>query len=354
MARVSFKACRQVSEFHSPMKDFELDRQKMEVRFDPLTGHQSILSDGLKDKISTLFPETDYAYLDQRFDETKDHCFMCEGRWRRMSPRYPENLLPGGRLEKGETVLFPNLFPVAPYHAVVMTGEKHGRTLDDFSSALLFDAFSVSVEFIRRCFRYDPTARFFTINVNFMPPAGASVVHPHVQVIGSPVAMTHHALLLERSLAFQADTGSCYWLDLVETERETGERWLGEIGPCRWFTAFSPTGVNEVNAVWPNRSNFLEWDDGDIEAMAEGVHRALLTYHELKFSTFNLSCFSGPLGVAAPEFRCFLRMINRQNMTRHYRTDDYFLQKLLKNELIIHPPEHLASLMRERFWLTSI
>jgi galactose-1-phosphate uridylyltransferase len=220
--------------------------------------------------------------------------------------------------------------------------------LDELSSSLLFDAFSVSLEFIRRCFKSDPEARFFTINANFMPPAGGSLVHPHLQIIGSSFPTTHHRLLLERSLAYLRDAGSCYWLDLVETERESGQRWLGETGPARWFTAFSPIGVNEVNAVWPHASHFLEWDDRDVEAMAEGVRRALLAYHDLKFSTFNFSCFSGPLGEAAPEFRCFLRLINRQNMHPNHRTDDYYLQKLLKNEIIIYPPEQLASIIKER------
>jgi UDPglucose--hexose-1-phosphate uridylyltransferase len=119
------------------------------------------------------------------------------------------------------------------------------------------------------------------------------------------------------------------------------------MGPSRWFTAFSPIGVNEVDAVWPNNSHFLEWGDEDIQTMAEGIHRVFLTYHELKFSTFNFSCFSGPLGKATPEFRCFLRLINRQNMHLHYRTDDFYLQKLLKNEIIIYPPEDLASLIRK-------
>jgi len=349
MARVSFKTWRQVSEFHSPLKNGELDRQEIEVRVDPLLGHQSILCGALKAKASILFPETDYAYLSRRIEDTREQCFMCDGKWRHSSPRFPELLLPGGVLEKGEVVLFPNLFPLASYHAVVVIGKKHGRTLDDFPSSLLFDAFSVTLEFIRRCSKSDPEARYFTINVNFMPPAGASVVHPHVQVIGSPFPGTHHQLLLEKGLSYYRENGSCYWLDLLETEKESGQRWLGKIGPSAWFTAFSPLGVNEVNAVWPYASSFLEWNDEDIRAMAEGIRRTLLTYHDLKFSTFNLSCFSGPLGELSPEFRPFLRLINRQNMNLHYRTDDYFLQKLLKNELIIYPPEYLASLIRERF-----
>lgn len=347
MPKISFKTWEQVVEFHNPLKNGELDRQKLEVRMDPLTEHQSVLSDQLKGKVSILFPETGYAYLQQRFDETRDQCFMCDDRWRKASPRYPDSLIPEGRLIKGETVLFPNLFPLAPYHAVVMVGQKHGRTLDDIPSSLLFDAFSICLEFIRRCFEVDREARYFTINANFMPPAGASIVHPHLQIIGSPLPSTHHRLLLEKSLAYYRNNGSCYWLDLIETERESGQRWLGEIGPGSWFTAFSPIGVNEVNAVWPNKSHFLQWDDEDIRTMAEGVRRALLTYHELKFSTFNFSCFSGPLEEAAPEFRCFLRLINRQNMNLHYRTDDYYFQKLLKNEIIVYPPEHLASLIRK-------
>lgn len=354
MAKISFKSRHQVSEFHNPLKDGELDRQKIEIRFDPLTGHQSLLPEALKGKVSILFPETDYTYLNQRIEDTRAQCFMCDGRWRKSSPRYPAKLIPEGRLERGEAVLVPNLFPVASYHAVVILGQKHGRTLADFPAELLFDGFSVSLEFIRRCFEADPEAGFFTINANFMPPAGASLVHPHLQIIGSPVPTTHHSLLLERGFAYYRDSGSCYWLDLIETERETGQRWLGEIGKTCWFTAFSPLGVNEVNAVWPHTSDFLEWDDTDVQAMADGIRSALLTYHDLKFSTFNFSCFSGPLGKAAPEFRCFLRLINRQNMIPHHRTDDYYLQKLLKNELIIYTPEHLASLIGGRFRSTPL
>ena len=126
MPKICFKTCEQVVEFHNPIKNGELDRQKLEVRLDPLTEHQSILCHGLKGKISVLFPETDYTYLQQRIQDTKNQCFMCDGRWRMTSPRYPERIIPEGRLIKGETVLFPNLFPLAPYHAVVMVGEIGG------------------------------------------------------------------------------------------------------------------------------------------------------------------------------------------------------------------------------------
>jgi UDPglucose--hexose-1-phosphate uridylyltransferase len=349
MGKISFKSLRQEVAFHNPSMDGQLDRQEIELRFDPLTGHQSILSGALEGKLSILFPETDYGYFQQRVENTRDQCFLCDGKWRQTTPRYPESLLPGGRLTKGEIVLFPNLFSLAPYHAVVMIGEKHGRTLNDFPPDLLYDAFSVSLEFIRKCFSLDPEARYFTINVNVMFPAGGSAVHPHLQILGSSFPTTHHRLLLQQSLVYYNENQSCYWLDLIETEKKTGQRWLGEIGESCWFTAYSPIGVNEINAVWPKASHFLEWTDQDIQTFAEGLHRAYGTYHDLKFSTCNYSCFSGPLGQDCPEFRCFLRLINRQNMNLHYRADDYFLQKLLQNEIMIYRPERLASLMKERF-----
>ena len=347
MSKISFKTWKQVAEFHNPMKNGELDTQTIEIRQDPLTGYQSVLAEAFTGKIAFAFPETDYEYLRQRMAETRDQCFMCDGKWRTTSPRYPERLLPGGRLEKGESALFPNLFPLATYHAVVKVGEKHGRTMDEFSPSLLFDALSMSVEFIRKCFASDPETPYFTINANFMFPAGSSIMHPHIQIIGSPLPSTHLRLLLEKSLAYQGESGACYWNDLVETEKQAGQRWLGEIGESRWFTAFSPTGANEVNALWP-RSNFLEWGEGDVEAMARGISRVLLAYHELKFSSFNFTCFSGPLGKECPEFRCLLRLINRQNMHPHYRADDFFLQKLHQDEVIIYPPEDLATLIRPK------
>ena len=66
-------------------------------------------------------------------------------------------------------------------------------------------------------------------------------------------------------------------------------------------------------------------------------------------STFNFTLYSGPLGAHDEAFRCFLRVISRQNVYENYRTDDYFLQKLLRNELILTPPETLAASLRDAF-----
>ncbi len=349
MSQITFSQWHQQAPFHNPLKGGQLDTHDIQVRLDPLTGHQSIFNGALEDKVSILFPDTDRSYAAQRAEETLKTCFLCEGRWKETTPRYSADLIPEGRLVRGETVLFPNLFPLAAYHAVVMVGSQHYRELNDFTPALLYDALSASIDFIVRCHAANPEMAYFTINANYLPPAGASVVHPHLQVLGSPRPGTHHQGLLDASRAYHSHNGSCYWQDLTETEWMEGQRNIGVIGNSRWLTAFSPVGVNEVNAVWTEREHFLQWTEDDIRGMAEGLSGILRGYQDLGCSTFNFSCFSGPLGERTPEFRCMLRLINRQNLMPHHRTDDYYFQKLLRNEIIVRRPEALAELFRKYF-----
>jgi UDPglucose--hexose-1-phosphate uridylyltransferase len=346
MTRIAFESWKQTAIFHNPLKNGDLDNQEIEVRLDPLTGHQSIFNAGLAEKASVLFPDTDYGYLEMRAEETRHQCFLCDGKWQKTTPRFDSKLVKEGRMVQGEAVLFPNLFPLAAHHAVVMLGNKHLRLLDDFPASLLQDALSVSVEFIRRCHEADKRMKHFTINANYLLPAGSSVFHPHLQILGSPFPGSHERLLHKLGLEYYREHGSCYWLDLAAAEKQAGTRWLGELGDSSWFAAYSPMGMNEVNAVWHKAHDFLEWDESDVNAMAEGLSNVLTAYHAMKCSTFNFSCFCAPMDGDHPELCCFLRLINRQNMAPNYRTDDYYLQKLLKNEIVIQLPERLAAFTR--------
>ena len=208
MARISFESRQQTARFHNPLKKGQLDVQSIEVRLDPLTGHQSIFNTALEDKVSIMFPDTDEAYLQERVGESLQRCFLCDGRWQQTTPTYAQSLLNGGRLARGEAALFPNLFPLAAYHAVVMVGFRHHRSLNEFPPALLQDALEISVEFFRRCYEEDPQILYFTINANYLLPAGASVIHPHFQLLASPFPCTHQRLLLREGQRYFQENGS--------------------------------------------------------------------------------------------------------------------------------------------------
>ena len=55
------------------------------------------------------------------------------------------------------------------------------------------------------------------------------------------------------------------------------------------------------------------------------------------------------LDAKAPAFPVFLRVMCRQNVYPNHRTDDYFVQKLLGEEIAVSPPETLAARLREGF-----
>lgn len=151
---------------------------------------------------------------------------------------------------------------------------------------------------------------------------------------------------MEQGGRYHRENGSSYWVDLVKTEKENRDRYVGEMGPVSLITSFSPLGTNEVLGVLGGRRNFLELEEEDLKGLAEALSLILKGYHDLGVSTFNFSIYSGRLGDGDDSFRCFLRVVSRQNVYENYRTDDYFLQKMLRNELILTPPEGLAQILR--------
>jgi UDPglucose--hexose-1-phosphate uridylyltransferase len=352
MKKINFAVNYQKSVFHNPFQNNEILNQPLEIRTDPLTGHQSVFNPGLEGKSQILFPDTDYEYMAQRAQETIASCFLCPADWRLKTPKYPKEFISEGILEFGQAALFPNLFPVAAYHSVIRLGEKHFRMLNDITPDLLHDGFTVALDFVRRTFEYDPTMCYPTLNINYMLPAGASLMHPHMQILNSPTPSTNHQLLLKKCGQYKAENSASYFTDLVNEEKSINQRYIGKTGEAHWITAFSPKGHNETFVVWPGRQNFLQFTKEDIEDLSRGLSHILKLWHAMKLSSFNFACFSAPLNAPVTDthgFSCFMRIVNRQNVTPHHRTDDYFLQKMLGNELILNPPEKLAQWMKKDF-----
>ena len=108
----------QKSTLHNPMMNNALDTQELEIRKDPLTQAQSVFNPRLEDKVAMFFGQSDAALIEKMAKESESRCFLCGDRWQAMTPTYPADLVPSGRIQVGEAVLFPNIFPAAQVHAV--------------------------------------------------------------------------------------------------------------------------------------------------------------------------------------------------------------------------------------------
>ncbi len=347
--KVEFRVIKTISLFLNPLNNFEEEKQVIEYRVDPLTGSVSILNPKVLDKARMFFGETDYDLLREIVEETSKNCFLCPQNVRKVTPKYSSTILREGRLTKGEATLFPNLYPLSKYHAVVSVSEAHYLELSEFRAELISDALEVSFDFIKKVYKHDREARYMTLNCNYLFPAGASVVHPHFQVVGGETPYTGLKQVLDRSKDYFKEKKSNYWDDLVETEKELGLRYVGATGEVDWVTPFSPTGSNEVLGVVRGKSNFLDLNQEEIKSLSEGISRILRFYGEMGVSSFNFTIYSGALGKKTDWFSCYLKIISRQNVYRNYRNDDYFMQKLLGTEVIVYSPEKVAEMLKKMF-----
>lgn len=346
---IEFTKAYETSRFHSPLEQMELVEHRIERRRDPLTGRWAIGSSGLEGKGQFFFAPPDYALIENVAAATRENCFFCPEHVETATPRYPEAWLEGGMLRAGECRLFPNLFPLSAVHAVVALGEKHVRRLSDFPAALLDDGLAISVRFCESVHRAEPDHVAFTINANYLFPAGASIVHPHLQVFGGKIPATHVTEILQACARHQQEHGRAYFDELIEEEQRRGERYVAADGPVHWITPFAPVGTNEVLGIVPGCAHLLHVDDDVRAALARGLSRVLAFYDHIGFSTFNFSVYTPPVDGAGSGFPVLVRVVCRQNVRENYRTDDYFIQKMLGEELMLTTPETLARQLRD-FW----
>ena len=253
-----------------------------------------------------------------------------------------------GRIRVGEALLFPNLFSLGTYHPVIRLCNAHFLKLSEFTPELITNGFLAARQFNRIAYAKDPDVAYAAVTANYLFPAGASLVHPHLQMIATHLPYSYHSRMLDACERWQDDWGTSYFDDLV-TEEENGPRYIGQTGRWQWLTPFSPLGNNEVIAIHKNLGDLDELSDIDLNNLASGIAKVLSHYETLGHLSYNYALYSVKKSRNNGGFRALLKIITRQNLYPNYRNDDYFLQKLLQSELIITPPEELAEKLQSRF-----
>ena len=99
-------------ELLSPALQFESEFQPIEYREDPLTGSQSRINVARAGRVKQV--QKGEPGVKEMVERTRAGCFFCAENIRERTPRLPPRLLPGGRIERGECLLFPNLYHVHP------------------------------------------------------------------------------------------------------------------------------------------------------------------------------------------------------------------------------------------------
>lgn len=348
MSAIPFESTASTLAIRNPFNGFAIEEHRVEVRRDPILGDTSVLNRYQRNKTG-FYGENDREFIARLVEKSAETCIFCGERLDAGTARYPDELIPGGRLTRGEATLLPNLFALGAYHPLVILARAHFLELAGFTPALLADGLGAAREFLNCVHRRDPAAVFTAVGANYLLPAGASLVHPHLQMLVTPVAYTHHERLLQACRRHQERYGTSCLDDLAREERRRGERFVAHLGGWNWMTAFAPQGSNEILAVHEAEQDFAALPEEGVQALAAGISRVLGFYGGLGLLSFNYALFSVRQGAPGAGFRCFFRIVNRQNLSPAYRNDDYFLQKLLQADVVVTPPEELAERLREYF-----
>jgi UDPglucose--hexose-1-phosphate uridylyltransferase len=336
---IQFRADQITARFLSP-EGAEVTKS-LEVRFDPLLGTSSRIAEGV------ILSKADKGAL-APLQTPNANCPFCPDRVRKVTPQVLRAIRSGGRLQRGESLLFPNLVPYSQYAAVAVFTERHWVALNGFTPQLLLDNLAVALDYVRKVHAFDSKAENCAYNINYLYPSGGSLPHPHAQVYLDPHPTTLMRLEREAGSAYWRAHGRSYWDDLAETEEARGLRFVARIGRTRWITAFAPIGFNEVRAVVSGCETLLDLSDEDLQSLSAGISRVLGWYELTGYNSFNLALYSGPLN-DAHDWRVHLSMITRTAMLPYYRSDAMHMERLHWEAALDRAPERIADDLRAHF-----
>lgn len=317
-------------------------RVELHRRSDPLFGTSCRVISGTK-----LFREEDPEL--ETLVRRSGFCPFCEDNVSSATFPFPEKVVEGGRIRRGDCWVVPNVLAYSTASAVgIYDVSRHFIPIKDFDENLLYNAFSAMLHHTRAVREADSSLSYSSINANYLPSSGSSLVHPHLQSSHDFVPLSVQSLLETASLRHLTRWGVPYLTELIEKE-QNGPRWVAQRGKFSWLTPFSPSGFHEVWAVHTEIGDLTELEEADIRDFAQGLSRVMAGYSHAKLGAFNFSLLGGGSEWRENGSRLLFRMVSRSSVEPYYRSDVTYFEKLCNEALIDMTPEKWCEALRGHF-----
>jgi galactose-1-phosphate uridylyltransferase len=315
----------------------------VEVRTDPLTGRTARICHFMR--LQWKKPD-----LDRLVAGTEAGCPFCPDQVLKATPCFPAEIAPEGRFFRGQHVLFPNLAPYDGLGAVATLGRRHYLPMTAIEPQRIADGILLAMDFFRRVRALGhPESVYHLLSWNYMPAAGSSLIHPHLQVFASSTAPNQLREELAAAELYFRTNGRTYWDDLVRAERDDGRRFLGRQGRIAWLASFAPFSVaGDVVAVVDGCRVLLELTAEDVAAIARGLAAAMAAYDRMGIYSFNVCFFPG----AEQDRFARLHMVFAPRIYYNpvLATPDATALRTLYNESVcVGFPEDIAAMIRPDF-----
>lgn len=320
---------------YSPLADFESQNREIEVREDPLTGRPTRI-------VEAIFPAPEETPTIEDYVSDAEGCFFCPEMVTEATPEYPD-FVGEDRIERGDAISFPNLFPYGKHSNVVVLTDEHFQPIDAFETSTFEDGFGCALEFLGAVVDHD-APEFASINMNFLPSAGSSVVHPHVQTLADDYGTTAQRRRAQAERAHHEEHGTTYWKDVRETE-VPGPRHVGSTGTIEWLAPFAPVHHWHVRGV-TDTVGLPAPDDDTVAELADGITNVLEYYASLDLNAYN---FAISFPSADPQSPAVVDVVARSPFDDNYITDVSFLGMIHGESVVDVAPEVYADEVADYF-----
>jgi UDPglucose--hexose-1-phosphate uridylyltransferase len=245
-----------------------------------------------------------------------------------------------GELEPAGEGLFDRMNGVGAHEVVIETPD-HAASLATLAADAVAD---VLLAFRERVLdlKKDPRFEYVLVFKNHGEAAGASLEHPHSQLIATPIIPIMVAEELHGSAQYYAMKERCVWCDIVRQERREGRRQILELNGFVVLAPFAPRFPFET-WILPTRHRAAFEDSGvdELRGLAEVLGQFLRRLNGLLHDPpFNFMLHTAPLRDGEPEsFHWHLEIIPKLTKVAGFEWGSGFFINPV-------PPEEAAEALR--------
>lgn len=330
--KIQFKKKVLTARIRTPLKNFEVEEQKIEIREDPLTGERTRVNVNRTKRFHAA-----YFDINDFIESSRKDCPFCPENLDRFVSKFFGKK---ERIEANGITVFPNLYPYSSNHAILVMTKEHYLPLNKFTPDILFLSFQAAQEFFKEF-----NGKYPSINFNYMPPAAASLVHPHMQLLSEDRPLSYQEFLLKKSKQFYSRTKKNYWLELIKEEKRLKERFIGETEHFIFLAKYAPRKNDNILIVAKGISSLLEMGEKHTKDLAEALSLVFKSLQEkLNVNSLNLSSFSGTKETKK-FYRLNFEIVSRARLKPYYTTDIGFMEYMQKEPVAETLPEETAKLL---------
>ena len=216
--------------------------------------------------------------------------------WRiRVVPNKFPALEPGGSPDGPTAGLYRRMAGVGA-HEVVIESPDHSASLADYLAGHLAEVWHAIWE-RHQDLRRDPRLKYVQVFKNVGATAGASLEHPHFQIVATPLVPAAVQEELTMADRYWEATGRCVFCDLMREERAAAERLVAESDR---FLAFCPYAARMPYETWilprshqPDFGSLSQAEGSDLAAILRSVAGRL--ENSFRSPPYNLILHTTPL-----------------------------------------------------------